>query len=316
MVLLERAGWSPRAPSSSPPWPASITTVRRRTRGARSISGGASGGATDGAGRLLLRWRLGGLRRPHRPRSTAPRSPGMSDVLNDANRGPRSITSGRGTFAGADCLDELGRPADGGQDGVEHVGFEPDEQTRPVLGRRYEASPAALRASGGRRVRAARCVRRCAARGCRRSSSSREVCAARAREPSAGASARDTKSTGTNHVRPSRTGGAGSEMQPSADGCEALAGRQYDGLIAHGDGQPPAAASSRTVSSKSGARSSSANISCPAASRVASGRRPSRVSTVYGGAAAGACAAGTPPRTASSRHAAAMQNRRDLKVSP
>ena len=55
---------------------------------------------------------------------------------------------------------------------------------------------------------------------------------------------------------------------------------------------PPAAVSSRTVSSNSRARSSSANISWPDIVRVASGLRPSRDSTVYGAAGVGAWAAG------------------------
>ena len=54
--------------------------------------------------------------------------------------------------------------------------------------------------------------------------------------------------------------------------------------------RPPARLSSRTVRSKSFARSSSANISCPLMSLAESARRPSAERTAYGAGAGGACA--------------------------
>jgi hypothetical protein len=119
--------------------------------------------------------------------------------------------------------------------------------------------------------------------------SSREAFRSSSRAPSAGASARGTKSTGTNQVRPSLTGGAGSETRRPPTEASPWPGDRtivcpFDDSVI-----PPAAVSSRTLSSKSRARSSSANISWPLITRAARGRRPSRDSTVYG-AAVGACA--------------------------
>ncbi len=48
--------------------------------------------------------------------------------------------------------------------------------------------------------------------------------------PSAGASARGTKSTGTNQARPSRAGGAGNEISRPATEARLWPGRQDDGL--------------------------------------------------------------------------------------
>ena len=89
------------------------------------------------------------------------------------------------------------------------------------------------------------------------------------------ASARPTKSTGTNQVRPSRTGAAGSEIiRPDTEASGCCVDRTIVCVPAV-TVRPPAAASSRTVRLNSRARSSSANISCPPMTRV--GQRPPRV---------------------------------------
>ena len=50
------------------------------------------------------------------------------------------------------------------------------------------------------------------------------------RVPMAGASARETKSTGTNHARPSRTGAAGSEISRPPTEASAWPGAEHDRL--------------------------------------------------------------------------------------
>ena len=80
----------------------------------------------------------------------------------------------------------------------------------------------------------------------------------------AGARARETKSTGTSQLRPSRAGAAGREIsrpETEARGWPALRTIVW---VRVATVSPPAAVSSRTVRSKSRVRSSSANISCSA----------------------------------------------------
>ena len=144
-----------------------------------------------------------------------------------------------------------------------------------VLRDRVRRRRARRRASAARARRAARCARRCAARGCRRAGSAATACAARARVPSAGASARGTKSTGTNHARPSRTGGAGSEISRPPTEARLWPGVSTMVCVARGDGQAAGRGclrgpSARRASPGRRARTSPGPPSC----RVASGRRP------------------------------------------
>ena len=94
-----------------------------------------------------------------------------------------------------------------------------------------------------------------------------------------GASARLTKSSGTNHARPSRTGAAGNEMsRPATDTSSWLGERMIDWLrtvIV----SPPAIVSSRSARPR-GVRARRPRTSPGRSSRTASGRRPSRDSTV------------------------------------
>ena len=107
------------------------------------------------------------------------------------------------------------------------------------------------------------------------------------RVPSAGASARGTKSIGTNQLRPSLTGGAGSETTRPAAEASAWPAVSVMVCVLVEMVRPPASASSREVRSNSRARSSSANISWPLMRRTGSGRRASLVSTVNGAGAEG-----------------------------
>ena len=79
--------------------------------------------------------------------------------------------------------------------------------------------------------------------------------------PIAAASARGTKSTGTNQERPSRAGGAGSEINRPPTDARLWPGVSTIDCVRAVTVSPPANVSSRTVSSKSFVRSSSANIS-------------------------------------------------------
>ena len=79
----------------------------------------------------------------------APRSPGTSEVRNEAKRGPRSIDDGRRAFGRPHGLNQVGRGR-GGQRRVERVGFEPNDQARCRPATPCAAWPARRRASGGR----------------------------------------------------------------------------------------------------------------------------------------------------------------------
>ena len=85
---------------------------------------------------------------------------------------------------------------------------------------------------------------------------------------------------GTNHDRPSRTGGAGSDTTRPATDANAWPGVRTMVCVFVETARPPASVSSRAVRSNSFARSSSANISWPFKTRAGSGRRASRDSTV------------------------------------
>ena len=85
--------------------------------------------------------------------------------------------------------------------------------------------------------------------------------------------------------------GAGSEINRPDTDASAWPGVSTIVWLFVATVSPPASVSSRTVSSKNRDRSSSENISWPATVLVASGRRPSRETTVYGAPVAGACIA-------------------------
>ena len=162
--------------------------VSRRGRGRRPAGG----------------WRLGRRRDDVDDDARRTAVARLSDVLKVAKRGPKSIAMmpdprrpehwrsnrERGGGSAASSMSASNRTSRRGPSWATVCG---------VGGRR--------RASGGRRLRAARS--RPATRGARMSPSrsSREGFRSSTRVPSGGASARGTKSTGTNQVRPSRTGG-------------------------------------------------------------------------------------------------------------
>jgi hypothetical protein len=100
------------------------------------------------------------------------------------------------------------------------------------------------------------------------------------RVPATGASARFTKSTGTNQARPSRAGGAGSETSRPATEASSCPGESTMVCPRIAIVNPPAIVSSRAVKPKRRARSSTANISWLLIVRTGSGRRPSRDRTV------------------------------------
>ena len=192
------------------------------------------------------------------------------------------------------------------------VRFEANQQPIAVLRDGVRCRRRDVQRQTGQGRLAARFCRRFEAPASRRAESVGTVCGARA-DPSAGASARDTKSTGRNHVRPSRTGEAGSETsRPPTDasgwpGVNAIVCARVETV------SPPASGSSRTVSSNSRARSSSENISCPANTRAARDCRPSFERTVYGAGvtAVWACATAATHAsvTAADRRSAAAKRR-------
>ena len=98
--------------------------------------------------------------------------------------------------------------------------------------------------------------------------------------PATGASARGTKSTGTNQARPSRAGGAGNDTSRPATDTISWLGDSRMVWFRTLTVSAPAAVSSLTVRVNTRARSSSANISCPLTTRTGSGCRPSRETTV------------------------------------
>ena len=100
------------------------------------------------------------------------------------------------------------------------------------------------------------------------------------RVPATGARARFRKSVGTNHDRPSRVGGADSETSRPATEASSWPGESTMVCARSVIVSPPAIVSSRVVKLKRRASSSTANISWPLIGRTASGRRPSRESTV------------------------------------
>ena len=123
----------PRAPCSSPPWPASMTMVRSRA-GRRDLEQRrrlGCGAALRAAGRAG--GALGGLRRRSRRRCAPRRARRLRPTdLNDAKRGPSSIAMLSGGSADVHRLDHVGDRR-GGQRGVERVGIEAHQDACPVL---------------------------------------------------------------------------------------------------------------------------------------------------------------------------------------
>ena len=208
-----------------------------------------------------------------------PRSPGSSELRNDAKRGPRSMAMAAAPSSRM-LGDRVGRrraPA------ASHRARPPRSGAAAgcLPGRRCAASAGAT--SNVKRASAPSGSIRPATRGMRMSPTmiSRDGLRSSIGVPATGASARDTKSTGTNHARAFARRRGRQRDQPSGDRRDLLVGREHDRLPADGDRQPagdrclPA-----SLKPKSRARSSTANISWPLIVRAGSGRRPSRDSTV------------------------------------
>ena len=239
----------------------------------------------------------------------APRSPGVSVVRNEAKRGPRSMAMDAGSSPGLTFATRSGDAVAGSA----ASSMSASKRTVSLVPSWTTVCGVAGAMSSVNRARLPSVSMRPTMRGARMSPTRISLDGFRSSTwpPRAGPRARPTKSTGTYHVRPSRTGAAGSEMSRPLSEARLWPGDSAIVSVPAVTVRPPAAVSSRTTTLKSRARSSSANISWPDMIRAASGRLPSRDSTVYGAALAGGCAAEALCRSAISNAAAAEQNRRE-----
>ena len=145
------------------------------------------------------------------------------------------------TVAGADALNEVRDTVDGGSVASSASASNRTTSRVPSWATACGVAGADVQRQAGRARRATRAGRRSAASRTSPARSAATASGARCGYPMASASARETKSTGTNHARPSRTGAARSEIEPAADRGQRLSGAEHDRLAAVATVRPPAA---------------------------------------------------------------------------
>ena len=175
----------------------------------------------------------------------APRSPGVSVVLNEAKRGPRSIASEAGPSPGLTFATRSGDVV-AGKRRIERVGFEADDRGAALLRDRVRRRRRDIECQPRRPSRAVPCARRRAGRGCRRRGSSRDGLRSSTREPRAGTER--ARHEVDRHVprrvrrEPARLG---SEISRPLTRGQALPGDSTIVCVPAVTVSPPAAASSR-----------------------------------------------------------------------
>ena len=275
-VLLERAA-GPCAPGSSPPWPGSITMVRTPVTGPSKLGSGGTSAGSGAAGAAEAG--VPGAALPPAPRMSITTrvllaSTGTSEARKLAKRGPssRAMPGGVSTTRTA-----LSRSLAG------CAGTSASSASALKRSSRRPGSCTTACSVRGVMSTVTRWVPACSSlrtttRGSETSPTSSIRVARRysARVSSTSGRPRATKSSGTSHSRPCLTGGESDTRRPPEDTRPCI---DITSVFPRRDTvSPPASVSSRTCNWKTGARSSSATISCPFAWRVATDTRPSRAS--------------------------------------